>query len=203
MEYFFISNFTCQAKVLPGNGSCSGCYLPNAGDAPVSFRFWGLRTPVWGSVMLQWPLVKAGTWYRNHMMAQASAMTFQEEESLWAREQCPARCSAGTSLMHSGAGGAGGMEEGLGCVAMTPLYLWRALYSCCGPGHSPRSEASFVRNWAVLGLNIGKWKDTCLKHVRGKLQVSASRSHSFLKGSLHWFILVILIPPCSYRWGIC
>lgn len=93
------------------------------GEALVSFSFWGLRTPVWGSVMLQWPLVKAGTWYRNHMMAQASAVTFQEEENLWAREQCPAQCSLGTSVMHSGAGGAGGMEEGLGCVAMTPLYL--------------------------------------------------------------------------------
>lgn len=72
--------------------------------------------------MLQWPLVKAGSCYRNHMN-QASAVTFQEEESLWAREQRPARCSVGTSLMHSGAGGARGMEEGLGCVAMTPLYL--------------------------------------------------------------------------------
>lgn len=48
MEYFFISNFTCQAKVLPGNGSCSGCYLPNVGEAPVSFSFWGLRNPSLG-----------------------------------------------------------------------------------------------------------------------------------------------------------
>lgn len=43
----------------------------------------------------------------------------------------------------------------------------------------------------MLGLNIGKWKDTCLKHVRGKLQVSASRSHSFSERKF------ALIHPCD------
>lgn len=41
-------------------------------------------------------------------------------------------------------------------------------------------QLTLIRNWAPFGLKIGKSRDTCLKHVKGNLQVSASRSQLLL-----------------------
>lgn len=75
-------------------------------------------------------------------------------------------------LPESRAGAAGGRESVLAFAGLYP--------AAPEPGCRLSSAAHLVRNWAPLGLNIGKWRDTCLKHVEGNLQVSTSSSHSLL-----------------------
>lgn len=90
-------------------------------------------------------------------------------------------------LPESRAGAAGGMESVLGCMGFAGLYP-----AAPEPGCRLSSAAHPVRNWAPLGLNIGKLRDMCLKPVEGNLQVPVTSGEE----NLHRFSLMNLIPPC-------